>query len=114
MEARREFLKKAAFSGAALWTGLAGSVSGQEKPAKSDAPMDVDVTAEWAKLNGDPKAKPRTNYKQGQVSPSSLKAQFEKAPSGYALKLPGGTPVPTPAVYKGKLYVSGGFRGKQY
>ena len=28
--------------------------------------------------------------------------------------MPGGTPVPTPAVYKDKVYVSAGFHSKQY
>ena len=33
---------------------------------------------------------------------------------GFTITLPSGAPIPTPTVYKGKLYISGGFHSKEY
>ena len=111
MDTRREFLGKAVLTGAAMWTGR--TLSAQEaKPA--DPPKDVDVTAEWTKLHADPKAQPGTTYRAGTVRVAPIETKFEKTATGYSIQMPGGTPVPTPAVYKDKVYVSGGFHGKQY
>jgi Ca-activated chloride channel homolog len=111
MDSRRNFLKKAIASGTAIWSGLRMPLPAQEK---KDPPKDTDVTAEWTKLYADAKAQPGTKYRAGHVKVSSTEAKLEKTASGYSIQMPGGTPVPTPAVYKDKVYVSAGFHSKQY
>jgi outer membrane protein assembly factor BamB len=114
MEGRRRFLGKAALAGAAAWSGFRLPAVAQEAKPGAAPPADVDVTAEWAKLHADPKAAPGTTYKAGHVAASPAKPVVTKDASGFTIQLPGGAPVPTPAVYQDRLYVSGGFRGKQY
>ncbi len=114
MDNRREFLGKALLSGAVLWTGLRRPLAAQDAKAPATPPKDVDVTAEWTKLYANPKAAPGTTYRAGTVVAAQSAAKLEKTATGYSIQLPGGTPVPTPAVYKDKVYVSGGFHGKQY
>lgn len=115
MDTRRSFFRKAALTGAALWTGFRMPLGAQDKkPSDAPAPKDSDVTAEWKKLHDDPKARPGTEYRAGHAKPAKAEAKVEKTASGFTIQLPGGTPVPTPAVYQDKLYVSGGFHGKQY
>lgn len=115
MDSRRGFLKKAIASGTVIWSGLRVPLLAQDRKApEATPPKDADVTAGWAKLHGDPKAQPGTKYKAGHVAPSTVAPKFEKSATGYSITMPGGTPVPTPAVYKDKVYVSAGFHSKQY
>lgn len=114
METRRDFFRSALAAGTGVWAGLRSPLFAQDPKPAAPPPKDVDVTAEWMKLHADPKAAPGAAYRAGKVVPSSAAAKFEKTASGYTLQMPGGTPVPTPAVYQDRLYVSGGFHGKQY
>lgn len=115
MDSRRSFLKKAFASGTVIWSGLRMPLLGQEQKAQDTTPpKDADVTAEWTKLHAEPKAQPGTKYKAGHVTPSAVAPKLEKTAAGYSIAMPGGTPVPTPAVYKDKVYVSAGFHSKQY
>lgn len=114
MDSRRAFLRNALTAGTVIWSGFRVPLPAQE--AKSSPPVAkvIDVTAEWAKLHAEPKAKPAAKYRSGHATPSTTQAKFEKIAAGYSIQLPGGTPVPTPAVYKDKVYVSAGFHSKQY
>jgi Ca-activated chloride channel homolog len=57
---------------------------------------------------------PKKDFKKGTVSSNTLKDYFKKTPYGYSIQLPSSTTIPTPAVYKDILYLSGGFGSKQY
>jgi outer membrane protein assembly factor BamB len=114
MESRRDFFRKTLVSGAALWTGLKAPLFAQDQKPDAPAPKEVDVTAEWAKLHADPKAQPGTQYRAGRAKPGSTTPKFEKTAGGYSIQMPSGAPVPTPAVYKDRVFVSAGFHSKQY
>lgn len=65
-------------------------------------------------LNNDDKYKPKKDFRQGHVTVATLKDYYEKTADGFCIKLPNNTNVPTPAVIKGSIYLSGGFGSKQY
>lgn len=111
MDTRRKFLKTSLALGTLLTPGTALLFSQEKKTPES---KDVDVTEEWRKVHADPKAAPPTSYRAGEVKASATEVKTEKTGSGYSIKLPGGTPVPTPAVYKDRVYVSAGFHSRQY
>jgi outer membrane protein assembly factor BamB len=95
--------------------------SAEEQSARSISPAiaekmeRMDVTAEVRNYNSDKFAAPQTEFRKGHVTPRQLdpKARTLEA-SGFFIKLPSGAPIPTPAVYKDKVYVSGGFHSKEF
>ncbi len=84
-----------------------------DKAAKADAP--VDILASVKEWNSDKFAAPPTQFRQGNVTvrPVEAKATTETK-NGFVIQLPSGAPIPTPTVYKGRLYVSGGFHSREY
>src|SRR6266851_4394463 len=73
------------------------------------------ITAQVREMNSDKFAAPPTQFRTGHVNPKKLDAKaIQKTQTGFTIKLPSGAPIPTPTVYKGKLYVSGGFSTKEY
>lgn len=75
----------------------------------------TDITTEVREMNSDKFAAPPTKFRPGHANPRTLDAKaITKTETGFAIKLPSGSPVPTPTVYKGKIYVSGGFSTKEY
>jgi outer membrane protein assembly factor BamB len=120
--ARRNYAAAAAL--AALAAGLL-ALSGAEpktadkpaspddKVAKAEAPTDILATVkEW---NSDKFTPPPKEFRQGNATAKPLdeKATTETK-AGFVIQLPSGAPIPTPSVYKGKLYVSGGFHSREY
>ena len=78
-------------------------------------PEKTDITAQVREMNSDKFAAPPTQFRTGHVNPKKLDAKaIQKTQTGFTIKLPSGAPIPTPTVYKGKLYVSGGFSTKEY
>ncbi len=75
-------------------------------------PADVDVTALWTKVHGG--MLPAPNYRAGHATMATTKAATAIEANGFTISLPGNFPIPTPAIYDGRLYVSGGFGTKQY
>jgi outer membrane protein assembly factor BamB len=74
-----------------------------------------DFTAEARKMNTPPSKAPPKKFRDIEVSELALpKNALTKRGDGFEVKLPSGAPVTTPAVYKGTVYVSGGFRSKQF
>jgi len=84
-----------------------------DKVAKAEAPTDILATVkEW---NSDKFAAPPTEFRKGNVTPRKLDQKATTATkNGFVIQLPSATPVPTPSVYKDKLYVSGGFHSKEF
>ncbi len=86
--------------------------------AKSDAWRDaekVDITAQVKEMNSSKFASPPTDFRKGHVTPRKLDARaISIDKSGFTITLPSGAPIPTPTVYQGKLYISGGFHSKEY
>lgn len=74
-----------------------------------------DVLKKIQELNKDKSKAPITTYRKGHVTKHSLAGKaVKKTQLGFEVDLPGNFPIPTPAIYKGKLYVSGGFGSKQF
>ncbi|MCA9070091.1 MAG: PQQ-binding-like beta-propeller repeat protein, partial [Planctomycetaceae bacterium] len=75
----------------------------------------LDVTAEVEKYNSDEFSTPPSEFRKGHVKPRKLDPKaFAKKGAGFSITLPSGAPIPTPAIYKGKVYVSGGFHSKEF
>ena len=88
-----------------------------ESPAPevlSAAERGEDVLPEALEMNSSKFAPPPTTYRKGHVSPRRIsKKALTRRTNGFEIKLPNGSPVATPAIYKGKLITGGGFRSKQ-
>jgi outer membrane protein assembly factor BamB len=97
---------------------LAGADSPPVAPAPRavpEVPPDKDITAEVKEWNSDKFAGPPTKFRQGHVTPRKFDAKaVAKTPVGFTVQLPSGAPIPTPTVYRGKVYVSGGFHSKEF
>lgn len=75
----------------------------------------MDITARVKEMNSSKFASPPTGFRTGHVTPRKLDAKaIRLQEKGFTITLPSGAPVPTPTVYKGKLYISGGFHSKEY
>ena len=85
------------------------------KDKEKKMPETTDITAQVREMNSDKYASPPTEFRAGHVNPKALAADaIKKTDNGFTIKLPSGAPIPTPTVYKGKLFVSGGFSTKEY
>ena len=75
----------------------------------------TDITAQVREMNSDKFAAPPTKFRPGHAKPRQLDAKaIQVNETGFVVKLPSGAPIPTPTVYKGKVYVSGGFHSREY
>ncbi len=110
-----------------LWLGLLlGCVAlmspltaqdAKDPPAAKDKkePEKTDITDLVREMNSAKFASPPTEFRGGHVNPKMLDAKaIKKTDAGFTIQLPSGAPIPTPTVYKGKLYVSGGFSTREY
>jgi Ca-activated chloride channel homolog len=78
-------------------------------------PEKTDITDKVREMNSNKFASPPTEFRTGHVNPKMLDAKAtKKTDGGFIVKLPSGAPIPTPTVYNGKLFVSGGFSTKEY
>jgi outer membrane protein assembly factor BamB len=83
--------------------------------AKPAAPEEVDILDDYKRINGEEFPKPPTEFRKGSVKAKSFpKDGVKKTDAGFEISMPHHTPVPTPTVYKGKLFASGGFSSKEY
>jgi outer membrane protein assembly factor BamB len=84
-------------------------------PAKSTPRPDEDITKAAAGWSSDRYAGPPTQFRRGKVAARQFDPKaLSKTKAGYAIQLPSKAPISTPTVYDGKVYVSGGFRSKEY
>ncbi|MBW3539974.1 MAG: PQQ-like beta-propeller repeat protein, partial [Planctomycetes bacterium] len=76
-------------------------------------PIGEDVLAAVRKMNSHPL--PDGKFEAGHVSsrrPEGVKPT--RTATGFTIRLPSGTPVPTPTVYRGRLYSGGGFSSREF
>ncbi len=78
------------------------------------ARYEKDILPLIVSLNNDDRYKPKKDFRKGHVTVTTLDNYYEKTADGFCIKLPNNTNVPTPAVIKGSIYLSGGFGSKQY
>jgi outer membrane protein assembly factor BamB len=97
------------------WVAIGGEEPAKEKAPDGKAAEAVDLLPRVREWNSDKFAAPPTEFRQGHVTPRPLDAKaISKTDHGFTIKLPSGAPIPTPSVYRGKLYVSGGFHSKEF
>jgi Ca-activated chloride channel homolog len=85
------------------------------KTGTGKVPEKTDITAQVQEMNSSKYALPPTQFRAGHVTPRQLDAKaIHLEEQGFTITLPSGAPIPTPTVYKGKLYLSGGFHSKEY
>src|SRR5262249_8589369 len=103
----------------ALVVGLVAS--GQSPPvapmpkAVPEVPPDKDITAEVKDWNSAKFASPPTKFREGHVTGRKLDAKaLTNTDGGVTSHQPSGAPVRTATVYRGKVYVSGGFHSKEF
>ena len=68
----------------------------------------------YKEIYADPALQPSSSFNQGHVTDADLSDYLHKTDFGYMIQLPGNTLVPSPVVYNGKVYLSGGFGSKSY
>src|SRR5438477_65500 len=82
----------------------------KDKNKDKKEPEKTDITAQVREMNSDKFASPPTQFRPGHVKAKQLDAKaITKTDAGFTIKLPSGAPIPTPTIYKGKIFVSGGF-----
>jgi outer membrane protein assembly factor BamB len=75
----------------------------------------IDVTGEVKDWNSAKYAAPPTEFRQGNATIKAVNAHLvERTENGFTVNLPSGAPIPTPTVYGGRVYVSGGFHSKEF
>lgn len=74
----------------------------------------IDVLDYLRKANGVNRTQPPSKFKPGHVSESLVIVELTETKDGFIIDLPGDNNVPTPGIYKGVIYVSGGFGSKEY
>jgi len=84
---------------------------GQSRPTDSE---EVDATALALAWNAKPDGIP-TAWKKGHVTPRRLDpSATTRSSSGFVVQFPSRTPVPTPTIADGRLFVGGGFSSKEF
>jgi outer membrane protein assembly factor BamB len=109
-------MARTTLAGAAV-VALAGAVLGapEAAPMPRAVPVDEDITAAAKEWNTAKYAAPPTEFRAGHVTPRKLDAKaVQKTALGFTVQLPSKAPVPTPTVYDGRVYVSGGFHSKEF
>lgn len=91
------------------------AASAAETPGEGRSEESVDVLKEALEFNSEKYAAPPTSVRKGHVTIRTLDSKaIQRTKSGFTVQLPSGAPIATPAVYRGKVYVSGGFHSKEY
>lgn len=98
--------------------GIALGLIGDEPKKPAEKPKEfvpTDITADVKSWNSNKFIGPPTEFRKGHVTPKELDAKaLSKTDLGYVIQLPSKAPIPTPTVYDGKVYVSGGFHSKEF
>ncbi|MBN9120356.1 MAG: PQQ-binding-like beta-propeller repeat protein [Planctomycetes bacterium] len=80
-----------------------------------EAMQDKDITADVKDWNSAKFAEPPSKFRAGHVKSRSFDEKaVQKTADGFTVQLPSKAPVPTPTVYRDKVYASGGFHSKEF
>ncbi len=116
-------MQRITVAGVSVLLNLGAAFAAQpEKPAAAkteaaapEAPAEVDILDDYKRINGEEFPQPPTQFRKGSVSEIQFPAdKVAKTKGGFEITMPHGTPVPTPTIYQGKLFVSGGFSSREY
>ena len=93
------------------------AVAVEPAPSEADgeaaAPDGSNILAEVLEMNSDKYGRPPTKFRPGHVTKRKPPA-MKRTKHGFEVQFASKAPLATPAVYKGKVYVSGGFRSKEF
>jgi len=78
------------------------------------AEKEQDILPQIVSFNSNEKFRPRKDFRKGVVTSTTIDNYLTKTDYGYAIQLPSSTNIPTPAVFDGTVYLSGGFGSRQY
>ncbi len=79
----------------------------------SDVPVGKSVLKEVLEMNSDKYASPPTKFRKGHVT-KKKPAKVKQTKIGFEIRFPSGAPITTPAIYDNKVFVSGGFKSKEF
>ena len=57
---------------------------------------------------------PKKEFRKGHVNPREIKDYYQKTDNGFTIELPHKGLTPSPTIYQGAIYLSGGFGSKQF
>jgi len=87
--------------------------TGKDVPEKQ--PLPNDITNQIKEYNSEKYVKPPNKFRQGHVTLRNLDDKaITKNANGFTVQLPSKAPIATPSVHQGIVFVSGGFRSKEY
>jgi outer membrane protein assembly factor BamB len=93
--------------------GKAPQAAGGAVATDDGPPAGEDVSAAVAEMNSEKYGRPPTKFRKGHVR--TIKAPpVKKTSRGYQVQFASHAPITTPAVYQGTVFVSGGFRSKEF
>lgn len=73
-----------------------------------------EITEQAREMNSSKFAAPPKQFRPGHANRSQRQVKLDRQKNGFSIQFPSGAPIATPTVYQGKLYVSGGFRSREY
>jgi outer membrane protein assembly factor BamB len=108
-----------AVSTACLTAVVVGDEKEEQTPnsrgKEKDKGAPTDITQQVQRYNSDAFAAPPDKFHPGHVKPRKLDPKaLKKRDDGFEIQFPSKAPIPTPAVFEGRIYVSGGFHSKEF
>ncbi|MEK6238707.1 MAG: PQQ-binding-like beta-propeller repeat protein, partial [Planctomycetales bacterium] len=93
----------------------AGDKKKEGSSKKTPAATEIDILAEARIWHSKDYPQPARKFRKGHVTPRKLDPKaIQKTKTGFSVQFPSKAPIPTPTVYQGNLYVSGGFHSKEF
>ncbi len=87
----------------------------RDYPFPSDTTeQEKDILPQMLAINADSMPAPPKEFRPGHVQIIEMKDYLKQKVSGFEIKLPHQSNVPSASVYQGKVFVSGGFGSKEY
>ena len=74
----------------------------------------TDVLHAFLKINGENAPRPEKDFKEGHVEKNRDEIRIEQTDYGFIAHLPEQHHIPSPSIYNGTVYVSGGFGSMEY
>ncbi len=90
-----------------------GSIPTEDYAASTSPADSTDILEAVRALQKAMPAPPKT-FSTGHVSPGEIEDYLQKTEDGFVIQLPARSLTPSPTLYKGMLYVSGGFGSKEF
>jgi outer membrane protein assembly factor BamB len=95
------------------------TASAPDAPRTEPIPVSIvplrDALAEVKEMNSPRFPMPRAEFEPGTATPLEFDAKaIQKTDRGFTIQMPSASPIPTPTIHRGRLYVNGGFSSKEF